>query len=580
MVETMAKNPSTQTSDSVSVVLCGQAGQGIQTVEFLLTRMLKLAGYNVFATKEYMSRVRGGTNSTEIRVSSGPVRAPVNRIDLLFALDKGALSHLADRISPQTTILAEKEVADADPKQAQRSYAQVGFVQLAGEIGSKVYSNVVAVGTLAALFAVELEAAAGFVERFFSKKAEQIVRNNIKAVGSGYKVGTDLVNSGRIQLDIGTDAALKDQILLNGAEAVGLGAIAGGCNFICAYPMSPSTNVLVFLAQHGEQFGMIAEQAEDEIAAINMAVGAWYAGARAMVSTSGGGFALMTEGLSLAGMLESPVVIHLAQRPGPATGLPTRTEQGDLELALYAGHGEFPRIILAPGRIEDAFYLTQKAFNLADKYQVPVFILTDQYFMDSYYNMGSLDLAKINIETHIVETEEDYKRYEMTETGISPRGVPGFGKGLVAVDSDEHDAEGHITEDLDLRVKMVDKRLRKLEQLKNEIVPPELLGPDDYETLVVCWGSTFNIVNEAVQNLDRDDVAFLYFKQVYPLHEQTAYYLSKAERTVIIEGNATSQFGKLVKLYTGIEFDHKILKYSGLNFAVEEIAQRLRAILS
>jgi 2-oxoglutarate ferredoxin oxidoreductase subunit alpha len=317
---------------------------------------------------------------------------------------------------------------------------------------------------------------------------------------------------------------------------------------------------------------------EDEIAAINMALGAWYAGARAMVSTSGGGFALMTEGVSLAGMLESPIVIHLAQRPGPATGLPTRTEQGDFELALYAGHGEFPRIILAPGRIEDAFYLTQNAFNLADKYQVPVFVLTDQYFMDSYYNLPSFDPSRTKIERHVVKTTKEYKRYELTADGISPRGIPGYGQGLVAIDSDEHDTEGHITEDLDLRTKMVDKRLSKADAMAGDTIGPELVGPQEYKTLVVGWGSTYNVIKEAIDNLGRNDVALLHFKQVYPLPKETQDFLSKAERTVIIENNATSQFGKLIRIQTGIDIEHKILKYNGLGFSVEEVTERLRSL--
>jgi len=311
-----------------------------------------------------------------------------------------------------------------------------------------------------------------------------------------------------------------------------------------------------------------------------MAIGAWYAGARAMVTTSGGGFALMTEGLSLAGMLESPIVIHLAQRPGPATGLPTRTEQADLELALYAGHGEFPRIIFAPGKIGDGFYLTQKAFNLADKYQVPVFLLTDQYFVDSYYNTAFLDLSDINIEKHIVKTEVDYERYKLTATGISPRGIPGFGQGLVVVDSDEHDQAGHITEDLGLRTKMVNKRLRRFQLLKNEIIPPELVGPESYKNLVVCWGSTYNIVGEAVKNLGRDDVALLHFKQVYPLPSETKDYLHKAEKTIIVEGNATSQFAKLIKLNTEFDIKERILKYNGLSFYVEELTEKLNELLN
>ena len=571
---------STRNKDDISIVLCGQAGQGIQTVEYLLTRILKLAGYNVFATKEYMSRIRGGLNSTEIRVSAKRVSALANRIDVLIPLNKGAIKHVQKRISPQTIILAEKEDLGDDFDRASCKVIDVPFTETALRIGDKIYSNVVAVGALAGLFAVDLSEVTSCVERFFSAKSPDVIQKNIEAAEAGHKVGTALLDSAQIAVNIGKNPHINDELILSGAEAVALGAIAGGCNFISTYPMSPSTAVLVFLARHGKDFGIIAEQAEDEIAAINMAIGAWYVGARAMVTTSGGGFALMTEGLSLAGMIESPVVIHLGQRPGPATGLPTRTEQADLELALYAGHGEFPRIILTPGTIQDAFYLTRKAFNLADKYQVPVFVLTDQYFLDSYYNIPSLDLSDIKIEKHIVETTGDYKRYELTQNGISPRGIPGFGKGLVSVDSDEHDADGHITEDLNLRIKMVDKRLKKNESIKTDVIAPRLAGPPDYKTLIVCWGSTYNVVNEAVETLARDDVAVLHFKQVYPLHETTAGYLKKAEKTIVIESNATSQFAKLVKLCTGVEIENKILKYDGLTFSVEEVAEELKALLN
>ena len=566
-------------TDDVSIVLCGQAGMGIQTVEGILTRMLKLAGYNVFATKEYMSRVRGGNNSTQIRVSSQPVSAFVNRIDLLIALNKGAIQHLQKRISKETVVLAESEVVGDESSSGQFRFVETPFAKIAADIGDKVYSNVVAVGMLAGLLGMELKNVCEYVKQFFSAKAADIVQKNIQAAEAGFKLAGDLAKKEKISVHIEPGTGVKDQILLNGSEAVALGAIAGACDFISSYPMSPSTAVLVFLAKHAKEFGVIAEQAEDEIAAINMAVGAWYAGARAMVTTSGGGFALMTEGLSLAAMLESPVVIHLAQRPGPATGLPTRTEQADLELALYAGHGEFPRIIFAPGKIEEAFYLTAGAFNLADKYQVPVFILTDQYFLDSYYNIASLDLSDIKVEKHFIKTQKNYKRYELTDNGISPRGIPGFGEGLVAVDSDEHDTEGHITEDLDLRIKMVNKRLKKAESIKAQIPPPELVGPENYKTLIVGWGSTYNIISEAVSKLAKSDVAFLHFSQLYPLHSKTADYLEQADKTVIIESNATGQFAKLIKLHTGIDFDKKILKYSGLSFTVEEVTENLKDVL-
>ena len=564
----------------ISIVLCGQAGQGIQTVEFLLTRIFKLSNYHVFATKEYMSRVRGGQNSTEIRISSEPVRAPVDRIDILIPLNKGAVRHVESRISQQTIILAENDVLIEDFDSSKYSFFEMPFTKTAVKIGDKIYSNVVAVGTIAGLFGIELDTVSKYAKQFFSKKSDEIIQKNISAVKEGFDLAAGLTKSTDIKFDVSTDANVIDRLLLSGTETVAMGAIAGGCNFISSYPMSPSTGVLAFLARNAKDFDIIAEQAEDEISAMNMSIGAWYAGARAMVTTSGGGFALMTEGLSLAAMLESPMVIHLAQRPGPATGLPTRTEQADLELTLYAGHGEFPRIILAPGKTEDGFYLTQKAFNLADKYQVPVFILTDQYFVDSYYDTTTLELSKLKIEKHIEKTKKGYQRYVLTESGVSPRGVPGLGEGLVVADSDEHDAEGHITEDLDLRIKMVDKRLRKLDSFEKDAIGPELTGPQDYKNLIVCWGSTYNVAAEAVQNLDRKDTALLHFKQVYPLPTETAQYLKKAKNLFIVENNATSQFAKLIKLYTGIEIKNKILKYNGLSFYVEELTEKLNGLLN
>jgi 2-oxoglutarate/2-oxoacid ferredoxin oxidoreductase subunit alpha len=569
-----------QQGRDVSVVLCGPAGQGVQTVEFLLTRILKLAGYHVFATKEYMSRVRGGANSTTIRISGSPVAALVNRIDILVALSAGALPHLADRLSDQTIVLADRATIGEDENLESSHLLDVPFTQMATEIGNKIYSNIVAVGVLAGLLGIDLDHVTDYVTRFFAKKTQEVVDHNVQAARAGYETAGRLELPDRIKWDIEPDAQVKDDMLLDGAEAVGLGAIAGGCDFVSSYPMSPSTSVLTFLAQHGKDFGVLAEQAEDEIAAINMAIGAWYAGARALTTTSGGGFALMTEGISLAGMIETPVVVYLAQRPGPATGLPTRTEQGDLELVLYAGHGEFPRIILTPGTLQEAFTLTQKAFNLADKYQVPVFVLTDQYFVDSYYNLPALDVSKMDVEKHVVKTAKDYRRYEITKNGISPRGIPGFGDGLVAVDSDEHDEEGHITEDFDVRVAMMDKRLAKGEALEKDIVPPELVGPKDYRNLVVCWGSTYHVVKEALAVLGRDDTAMLHYKQVYPLHPQTAEYIDTAERAIVLENNATGQFRKLIRLYAGVDVDEGLVKYDGLSFAVEEIVEGLGEILS
>ena len=564
--------------DDISIVLCGEAGQGIQTVEHLLTRTLKLAGHNVFSTQEFMSRIRGGSNSTSIRVSSERVSASVDRADILIPLSKGAVKHVGRRVSSETIVLGEKEIF-ADEYHGDNAI-DVPLSKIASEVGGRIYSNTVAVGVLLGLLRVESEILDSYLKLRFSEKGDRTVQNNIEAARRGYAVSSDLLKNGKVQIDLLKGPQVKDDLIVSGTEAVAMGAIAGGCNFTSFYPMSPSTGVSTFLAQHSEEFGIVAEQVQDEISAINMTIGAWYAGARAMVSTSGGGFALMAEGLSLAGMLETPAVIHLGQRPGPATGMPTRTEQGDLLFVLYSGHGDFPRVIFAPGTIEDAFYLTQKAFNVADKYQVPVIILTDQYLLDSYCNVPSLDPSVIEFERHIVESDREYKRYKLTEDGISPRGVPGFGDGLVCVDSDEHDEEGHITEDFDLRTRMVNKRLNKLGLVREEAAPPELIGPGNYKTLVIGWGSTYGAIKEALGELGRDDTAFLHFKQVFPLPSDTASYLERAETLVTVENNATSQFGEFIELRTGFRIDEKILKYNGLPFSVEEIEESLTAILS
>ena len=570
----MSQESGSKFIDDVSIVLCGEAGQGIQTIEHLMTQTLKLSGYNVFSTQEYMSRIRGGNNSTSIRVSSKRVSAPVNRMDILIPFGEGAVKHVSSRISSDTLIIGEEKFFK-DEYDGHNSI-NVPISQIASEVGGAIFANTIASALMLRLFGVDIELFNEYLKKRFSGKDESIVQKNINAGKRGYEISDELLKNGRVKVQVQRDPQVKNDIIMDGTESLALGAIAGGCDFISFYPMSPSTGVATYLAQHAHEFGIIVEQVEDEISAMNMVVGAWYAGARALASTSGGGFALMVEAVSLAGMLESPAVIHIGQRPAPATGLPTRTEQGDLFFALYSGHGEFPRAIFAPGTIEDAFYLTQQAFNLADKYQIPVFILTDQYVLESHYNIPGLDPYQIKPDKFIVETDTEYKRYKLTENGISPRGVPGYGKGLVVVDSDEHDEEGHITEDADVRTNMVNKRLKKLELVSQEVIPPELIGNQDYKTLVVAWGSNYSVINEAMDKIGRDDLAFLHFKQVYPIHPSTADYLKKAEKIIIIENNATSQFADLIKLQTGISIDRKILKYNGMPFFVEEIEQGIK----
>ncbi len=563
--------------NDISIVICGAAGQGIQTVEDFLVGILKMSGYHVFATKEYMSRVRGGMNSTELRIGSDRVAAFVDRIDLLIPMHPDAMRHVQHRISKNTYILTDEPNLDESRVQAKEKAFKLPLSSIAQEIGDKIYGNVVVVGVVAGVVAgcCESDIVNHYLAARFESKGAQVVEKNVLAYQKGFALGAELQAQGKIQFDIQMHPEVIDELLFSGVEAVGWGAIAGGCNFISAYPMSPSTDLLTFLAEQADNFGIVVDQAEDEIAAMNKAIGGWYAGARAIASTAGGGFALMVEGLSLAGMMESPLVIHLAQRPAPATGLPTRTAQEDLNLALYAGHGEFPRMIFAPGTIQQAFYVTQRAFNLADKYQVPVFVLTDQYFVDTYYNFTKLDLSKIKVDKAVVKTPKDYVRYKLTDTGVSPRGIPGYGDGFVRAVSDEHTEDSQITEDLlETRVKMVQKRaLKKLATIEKEIDEPELVGPKQYKTLVVCWGSNYHIVKEAVEQANVPGVAMLHFCQLYPLFAKTNQQLSRAKKVLILENNATGQFANLIKLLADywIPVPNRLLKFNGAPFSVEEV---------
>jgi len=563
-------------ADDISIVIAGEAGQGIQSIEAMITIFAKKASYNVFATKEYMSRVRGGCNSTEIRIARGEVRASVDRIDILIPLTAESIPHLRERITDKTIIIGEKKIV------AWESMTDVPFSAIAADSGGILYANTVAVGTLSAILKLDRSGCETSLRSFFAKKSQAIQDANSVAFNKGYERGTEL--SSLIDIDISTDPSVPEKIMITGADAIALGSIAGGCNYVCAYPMSPGTTVLTAMADYSKKFDIIVEQVEDEIGVANMAIGAWYAGAKALVTTSGGGFALMSEAVSLSGSLETPFVVHIAQRPGPATGLPTRTEQGDLNLAINAGHGDFLKVVLAPGDLEEGFNLARTAFDIADQYQSPVFILTDQYYVDTYYTTEQFKVGDSIPKSNVITTAADYKRYALAQAngtatviadGISPRGIPGKGDGIVCVDSDEHTEAGYITEEKAVREAMVAKRLAKIEAVKKDIIQPTLYGDKDYKTLIVAWGSTKMPIIEALEVWGNSGIALLHFPWVYPLPEGIGKYMEQAHTCIAVEGNATGQFADLVEFNTGKRFDRRILKSDGYQFSVEELASKI-----
>lgn len=374
-------------------------------------------------------------------------------------------------------------------------------------------------------------------------------------------------------------------MFINGSHSVALGALSGGCKFLAAYPMTPITPILEFMASKGKEYNVAVFQPEDEIAAINMVIGASYAGVRAMTVTSGSGYALMVEGIGLSGIAEIPAVIVLGERPGPAVGLPTRTEQGELLFPVFSGTGEFPRVVFAPSDAEDAFYLTAKAFNLAEKYQVPVIIITDTYLGNSYFTVEKYDLSRIKIERGEIVAEgtasADYTRYAVTESGVSPRAFPGKSGVLVYSDSDEHDETGHITEGAEVRTRQVAKRLKKYESIKKEISAPEFVKAEGAEYTLISWGSTRAAVKEAaaVLSAGKIPVNILHLTEIWPFPAQAvAEALSGGTVNIAVENNASGQMAYLIMAETGIEIMHRINKWDGRPISVQFIVKEFKKL--
>ncbi|TDO94411.1 2-oxoglutarate ferredoxin oxidoreductase subunit alpha [Halanaerobium saccharolyticum] len=554
-----------------NIVIAGEAGQGLKTVEAMLTKTFSRHGYYLFSTKDYMSRVRGGHNFMQIRISDQKLEGPDEGIDLLLALNEESVEIHSPQMNEDGTILSEVE-SDKD------EMVYLDAKGIAKEVNPRAV-NTVFVGAAFKIMGLPTDQAEEAVKEHFAKK-EEVVDDNLDLLKKGYDAVNELYNL----KDLGKN---EENIVIDGNSAVGLGALLAGLSYYTAYPMSPSTGILHYVAGKQEELGIVVEQSEDEIASINMALGGSYAGMRSMTGTSGGGLALMAEGIGLAGITELPIVVADVQRPGPATGLPTRTGQGDLLFAVNIAQDEFPLMVLAPKDQEDAVYQTFRAFNLADKYQIPVIILSDQFLGDGSKTIKEIDTSEMKIERHLVdpaEVEGEYKRYKFTEDGISPRAYPGQLKdNIVLIDSDEHDEFAHIVEDAETRNKMVEKRNKKMEKLKNEdLLEPEYTGPEAPDYILVGWGSTAGPIREAKDILSDDyKVGQLAFNDVWPLPTKTIKEIAEKDaKLVFVENNAGAQFDRLVRSETGIKADYNILKDDGRPFSGQEIYRRFKEEVS
>lgn len=550
-----------------NLLIGGAAGQGVDTVTGVLERLIKHAGCGVFTMRDLMSRIRGGHNFSRLRFGQEVPLSHTERLDGIIALNEETLTiHLND-LQDEGFAIADSAVSSDDPR-----VIRLDAAGIAKSLGNVRASGSVAVGAALKLLGIPLysDLAAGIFRQMLR---EDLVEINVKAAMAGYAAVHQ-----KFPPQTGGHA---EDMLLSGSQALSLGALAAGLQFYSAYPMSPSTSILEFLAQGAKETGIAVEQAEDEIAAINMAIGASYAGARAMTGTSGGGFSLMVEALGLSGIAEIPLVVVDAQRPGPATGLPTRTEQSDLRFVISAAQGEFPRMVIALRDHQDAYNQAARAFYLAEKYQLPVILLTDQYLQDCTTTIPLLDPYKVKVfEPGDISAKEEYARYRITDSCVSPRLFPGDPRGFASADSDEHDQFGRIIEDAQTRIQMMDKRMGKLELLKKELQEPEHIGAADAEVLLLGWGSMSGPLKEAVSLLSQGDekrYAALIFGDIWPLPQRLLMkFAAKAKALVNVEQNYSGQLGGLIREQTGLQMNASILNYDGRQLSGAQIADRIK----
>ncbi|OGG05736.1 hypothetical protein A3D05_00955 [Candidatus Gottesmanbacteria bacterium RIFCSPHIGHO2_02_FULL_40_24] len=575
----------------ITVKIGGEAGFGIMTTGLLLGKIATRSGYHAFEYSEYPSLIRGGHNVIEVRISDSEIYSQKSKVDILLCLNLETFNLHASEVKDGGVIVYDEEkiAQDKIKKTAGNiSFVHVPFNRILQEQKlPTVMLNNIALGVLMHLLGADLEILNNLIEENFARKSREIIDKNQTAAKVGFEVSQKSLPQGSsVKLTPLKDALPK--MYISGNEMIGLASIAAGCRFYVAYPMTPTSAVLHYLAAKSGNSGMVVKHAEDEISVINMALGSAFAGVRSMVGTSGGGFALMVESVSLAGITETPIVIVMGQRPGPATGMPTWTEQGDLLFILHSGHGEFPKILLAPGDMEEVYKLTLEAFNLADKYQTPVFIIVDKYIQEGHQ---SVDKSKISEFKYPVDrgkllSQEDllkisaYKRYLDSPDGISPRAIPGMENSLHQANSYEHLEDGHTTEDAGERSKQVEKRNRKAATyLKQDFQMPRIYGDDNAPLTLISWGSMKAPVLQAMKESASHKFNLLHFNRLWPLdREKLKLLLSGLKKTLLVENNSQGQLGQLLTMATGVEFDEKLLKFTGRPIYPEEIIAKVNSI--
>ncbi|KKS31705.1 hypothetical protein A2380_03795 [candidate division WWE3 bacterium RIFOXYB1_FULL_43_24] len=572
-------------STIISIKIGAEAGQGVKSAGLMLAKLAIRSGYHIYNQIEYPSLIKGGHNVLQVNISKEEVTAPRKVNDFLIALNQDTVNkHLTEFADGAGLIYDSAAKIDTSKVPSTVVLLGVPLSKIAKEAGnSDLLINTVALGAVTAVLGGNLLILNSLISEEFGSKGDEIVKVNVAAAENGFKYVTENYRQ-HLKNSLSPLESLSNFVpymAIDGNESVALGAISAGLQYAAIYPMSPISNILHVLAENQEKFGYIYKQPEDELSAINMAIGASYAGARSMTSTSGGGFCLMTEGYGLAGMTETPLVIIEGMRPGPATGLPTWSGQGDLQMILNAHQDDFPRIVLAAGDAKEAFELTMKAFNLADKYQTPVVVIIDKNICENAQSFPLYEYSDYRIDRGKLTTAkvEDYKRYASEPSGISQRTVPGVGNFFIA-NSDEHDEEGYSSEDIDNRNIMMEKRMTKLKTCKEQdMEKPQLFGPEDAEITIISWGSNKGSILQALKNLDGVNYIHVNWMSPFP-SDELSEMSSKSKYILNVECNYTGQMEKLIRENTQIKIDENFLKYDGRQIYPEEIIDAVNKIRS
>jgi len=567
----------------------GESGQGQRLAGLALGRVCLSSGLFCFVYSEFSSRLRGGLATNQVSISDKPVEAISKKINVLFALSQSTLDHCQKNMADNSLIFYDdNKVKEITNNKGEIKYIPLPLKELTDKASfdSSVY-NFLILGISVALLNLDIKLLKKEIEKGLNGNGKELIQKNKEAAQIGWDYANENLNIKQFSYKNEINLKSNKRIISTGNEAVAKGAVSANCGFYSSYPMTPSSSILHILAKQAKENKMIVVHPEDEISAINMAIGASWSGARAMTGTSGGGFALMSEGLNLSAMSETPLVVVDSQRPGPSTGMATWTEQGDLQYLAKVGYGDFPRIILSPANPEESFYFTTLAFNLADIYQVPVFILLDKYVSESHKTILDFNLNKVKINRGKIFTNEqlakikDYKRYAFSKDGVSPRSFPGQKNGIFLANGNEHDEHGFSIDGFssDLRKKQMEKRHAKLKNILNDLPKPEMFGSDNSLITLVGWGSVKGPVLEALKELNQkgNKVNYIHVPAPFPIDPKSlSGLLNKAKKIVVIENNYKGQMADLMQETLGMKFENRLNKYNGQQFFPEEIIKEVK----